>query len=185
MDVYDICPQFHSEHFILRQVRVEDWEDLLKVYSDRKAVPLFNSDNCIGDFYITREEDIRNMISFWLMEYEQRYYVRWSVLDRASGCAVGTIELFRREAQDFYTDTGLLRLDLRSDYETEDAITAIVSPLLSEAYSLFGCGSITTKIPPCAQARRSALSSLGFQPCPELLYGHDGTAYGDYFILNR
>lgn len=185
MDVYEVCPQFFSDRFALRQVRMEDWEDLMKVYSDRKAVPIFNSDNCVGDFYITRKADMRNMISFWLMEYGQRYYVRWSVVDRTSGCAVGTIELFRREASDCHTNTGLLRLDLRSDYETEDTITAVLSLLLPEACSLFSCGSITTKIPPCAEVRRKTLSGLGFRACPEPLYGHDGTAYGDYYVLKQ
>lgn len=183
MDVFETCPQFQSEHFLLRQVRMEDCDDLLTVYSDVKSVPIFNSDNCTGDFYMTRPEDMAACIDFWLREYAQRYYVRWSILDLDTGRAVGTIELFHRTAQDFYNNVGLLRLDLRSDYETPDCITEIMKLLIPHTAPLFHCSAIATKIPGCAQIRRSALEALGFRACPELLYGHDGRAYGDYSLL--
>lgn len=185
MDVYGTCPQFASDRFLLRQVRMEDWADLLKVYSDPAAWPIFNSDNCTGDFHMTTEKDMRNCIDFWLREYAQRYYVRWSVVDQNTGSAVGTIELFHRTAEDFYNHVGLLRLDLRSDYETEADITRILSLLLPHSWELFSCGAIATKIPACARERTAALHTMGFRPSPEPLYGHDGTAYGDYHILKK
>lgn len=185
MNVYENCPQFSSEHFLLRQVCFDDCDDLLKVYSDLAAVPIFNSDNCTGDFYMTTREDMKNCIDFWLREYAQQYYVRWSVIDRASNCAIGTIELFNRTADDFYNDVGLLRLDLRSDYENEASIPRILSVLLPPSFDLFSCNMIATKIPPCAKIRRNALEKIGFRYSPELLYGHDGTAYGDYYILKK
>lgn len=185
MNVYETCPQFSSDRFLLRQVCLEDGKDLLRVYSDTAAVPIFNSDNCIGDFYMTRMEDMENCIRFWLREYGQRYYVRWSILDRTTHEAVGTIELFHRTGQDFFDHVGLLRLDLRSDYETECAISEILGALLPLAFALFSCDTIATKIPPCARSRRDALCRMGFRYTPEQLQGHDGTAYGDYYILEK
>ncbi len=185
MDIYERCPEFTSPRFHLRQVRMEDWEDLLKVYSDPAAVPIFNSDNCTGDFYMTREEDMKACIDFWLREYGMRYYIRWSVVDRASGEAVGTIELFHRTAEDFYNHVGLLRLDLRPDFENPEAISELMSLLLPPAYGLFDCPVMATKIPACAQVRRDTLTRMGFQPCAEPLYGHDGTAYRDYYVARR
>ena len=185
MDVYETCPEFSSAHYLLRQTRMEDRDDLLKVYSDTAAVPIFNSDNCTGDFYMTRPQDMENCIAFWLSEYAMRYYVRWSIIDRSTNSAVGTIELFHRTAADFFNHVGLLRLDLRSDYETEEVITEILSCLLPPSFELFSCDSIATKIPACAKTRRSTLQKMGFQYSPELLYGHDGTAYGDYYLLRK
>lgn len=185
MNVYETCPQFSSERYLLRMVSPEDRDDLLKVYSDTDAVPIFNSDNCTGDFHITTREDMARTIEFWLREYACRYYVRWSVIDRAAEQTVGTIELFHRTADDFYNHVGLLRLDLRSDHETEEAITEILSILLPPAYGLFTCDAIATKIPACARTRIKALTNLGFRYSPEPLYGHDGTAYGDYYLLNK
>lgn len=54
-DVYENCPVFENDSYILRMTSQEDKSDLLKVYSDKAAVSLFNSDNCGGDdFYYTR-----------------------------------------------------------------------------------------------------------------------------------
>ena len=185
MDIYETCPQFSSERYLLRQTAMEDWPDLLKVYSDREAVPIFNSDNCTGDFYMTKPEDMQNCIAFWLQEYGMRYYIRWSILDRTAGAAVGTIELFHRTASDFYNHVGLLRLDLRSDYEAPGPISEILSLLLPQAFELFSCDTIATKIPACAQRRRDTLCAMGFRYSPEPLYGHDGTAYGNYYLLQK
>lgn len=182
MDIYENCPILSNGNFLLRQVEPGDRDDLLKVYSDLKAVPIFNSDNCTGDFYITTQEDMLKTIDFWLMEYGQRYYVRWSIIDRAEGCAVGTIELFNRTAEDFFTNMGLLRLDLRSDYENGEDIREILALLLPRVEEMFACGTVATKIPPCAGVRREALCAMGFVPVPHEVVGHDGRRYGDYYI---
>ena len=44
-EVYIECPAFEDDNYLLRLVEIEDAKDLLKVYSDEKAVPYFNSDN--------------------------------------------------------------------------------------------------------------------------------------------
>ena len=49
--VYEDCPIFDTGRYRLRLVEESDGSDLLKVYSDEKAVPLFNSDNCHGDTF--------------------------------------------------------------------------------------------------------------------------------------
>ena len=38
VDVYKNCPEYENESYILRMVSKEDKKDLLKVYSDDKAV---------------------------------------------------------------------------------------------------------------------------------------------------
>ena len=47
---YEKCPAFETAHFLLRLVRLEDTEDLLKCYSDPNAQALFNADHCTSDF---------------------------------------------------------------------------------------------------------------------------------------
>lgn len=184
MDIYEICPQLESANYLLRQTCLDDCADLLKVYSDPTAWPIFNSDNCTGDFHITKPEDMENCIRFWLDEYAMRCYIRWSIIDKATNAAIGTVELFNRAAEDFYNNVGLLRLDLRSDYETAEVIREIISMLIPCSFNLFSCNRIATKIPSCARSRAQTLTEFGFQASPELLYGHDGRAYGDYYIYD-
>lgn len=184
-DVYEQCPEFENEHYRIRLLESTDWEDLLKVYSDKKAVPFFNSDGCFGDFYVTDPENMRFMLEAWQEEYRKRGFVRWTVIDKRSGEAVGTIELFQRIADDYFTGCGLLRLDLRSDYERAAEVQSILSLIVPSAYEMFGCEKIATKAIPEASERRKALRNMNFVESEEQLIGHDGTKYNHYFVKER
>lgn len=182
-DVYECCPEFEGERFVIRQISQDDCEDMLRIYSDEQSVPLFNSDNCHGDdFHYVTMERMRSAIAFWCYSYMHRYFVRWAVVDKTSGEVIGTIELFKREADDWFTDCGILRLDLRSDYEHEGVIWEILDLIVPKAYALFDCSMIVTKAVPAAKERICALSRLGFTRSDEKLIGHDGAEYGDYSV---
>lgn len=70
---YEKCPVFENENYLLRLVEATDAPDLFLVYSDKRAVLYFNSDNCFGNFYCELLEYVENMIKFWLMEYKENY----------------------------------------------------------------------------------------------------------------
>jgi putative intracellular protease/amidase/RimJ/RimL family protein N-acetyltransferase len=185
-NVYEECPVFENEQFLLRAVAVDDCADLLKVYSDEKAVPLFNSDNCHGDhFHYTTRKRMSEAIDFWRFSYENKYFVRWTIVDKSVDKAVGTIELFNRKSDDSFHNCGILRLDLRSDYENSEAVKDILTLILKPAYALFHCERIATKAVPAANERISALRVLEFELTQEKLIGHDGTVYGDYYTISN
>ncbi len=185
-DIYKSCPPYENENYLLRMVQKEDAADLLKVYSDKKVVPLFNSDNCGGDdFYYTTESEMEKAIEYWLWEYSRKGFVRWSVISKIANEVVGTIELFHRDANDFFTNCGLLRLDLRSDYEKSEEITNILKLIIKPTYTLFDCDKIATKAIATATERITALNELDFHQSSEKLIGHDGTEYESYFVLRK
>lgn len=183
-DVYKNCPIYENENYILRLVSQEDKSDLLKVYSDEKAVPIFNSDNCGGDdFHYTTENRMEQAIEYWLWEYNRQGFVRWTIVSKAANEAIGTIELFHREASDYFTNCGLLRLDIRNDYEISSEIIKILKLIIQPTYTLFHCNKIATKAISSATERIIALNELGFKLSDEKLTGHDGTKYDSYFVL--
>ena len=178
MNIYETCPEVQNERFRLRLAAQEDCEDLLKVYSDVKAVPLFNGDNCNGDdFYYATLERMQEAMSFWIWSYESGWFVRLSIIDVCSERAVGTVELCYRDSE----DTGVLRLDMRSDYENEADVADILSLIVEPAYEWIGCNRLITKARPIAEERIKALKAFGFTPADAPLIGHDGTEYGHYF----
>lgn len=185
MNPYEKCPVYENENYLLRLVDSADTADLLQVYSDEKAVPYFNGDNCHGDdFHYTSMERMSAAVEFWLQAYEQKAFVRWVIVDKQLSRAIGTIELFNRRAADYYDDCGLLRLDLRSDYERTESIREILTLIAPPAFELFGCRMIATKIPPYASCRKEAAESLGFAASAEkLIGGDDKVEYGDYYVL--
>ena len=99
--------------------------------------------------------------------------------------AVGTIELFHREADEHFYECGLLRLDLRSDYENAGQIADIVSLIKEVTYDLFYCNIIATKAVSEAAERLQALRELGFVAADKRIIGKDGREYGDYYILGK
>ena len=129
---------------------------------------------------------MQSAIGFWLWAYQDKGFVRWAIVDKASGQAVGTIELFNRRSSDYFDQCGLLRLDLRSDHERTDAIRDILSLIVPPAFELFGCRMVATKIPPAAVQRKAAAEQLGFTLSEEkLIGGDDGKEYTDYYVLHQ
>lgn len=186
LNVYQECPSFENEKYKIRFLSQADWKELLRVYSDKKSVPFFNSDNCGGDdFYYTSEKKMKEAINYWLFEYERKGFVRWCIKDKRKNIIIGTIEIFHRTSDDFFTNCALLRLDLRSDYEKKQRIKDILSLILTPALSLFCCDKIATKAIPEAIERRAALEELEFYLSEEKLIGHQGEIYDSYFVLKE
>lgn len=182
INVYDKCQVFENEKYSLRLISPDDIKDLLMVYSDINAVPLFNSDNCDGDdFHYKTEERMKQAVEFWIFSYDNKYFVRWSIIDKSTNGVIGTIELFNRNSDDYFNNCGILRLDLRSDYENVSEIMSILSLIIEPAYSLFDCKLIATKAIELATSRRIALKELGFSQSNEKFIGNNGIEYGSYF----
>ena len=187
MNPYEKCPSYENENYLLRLVDEMDAPDLLLVYSDKNAVPFFNSDNCGGDdFYYTSLDRVKQAIKYWLWEYQRKGFVRWAVIDKKAQHTIGTIELFNRRADDYFNNCGLLRLDLRSDFEHAEKILDILSLITQPAFALFNCSIIATKVPPFASELEIAVKKLGFSASKEkLVGGHDKKIYTNYFVLQK
>lgn len=186
LEVYKNCPEYENEDYLLRMVNKEDKLDLLKVYSDKTAASFFNSDNCGGDdFYYTTESRMEQAIDYWLFEYNREGFVRWAILSKKNNEVMGTIELFHRDAEDYFTNCGLLRLDIRSDYEDASEIIKILELIIEPTFTLFNCDKIATKAIPRAIERIKALKECGFMHVDEKLIGHDGALYDSYFVLSK
>lgn len=176
-----------NENYLLRLVEKTDISDLFEVYSDKNALPFFNSDNCNGDnFYYPTEEKMLEAVKFWLFSYCERYFVRFTVIDKSVNKAVGTVEMFRRDSDDKFDGNGVLRLDVKSDYEHENILSEILTVIVPPAFELFDCTEIITKVPCYAVERIRAVQKFGFSKSENLMVGtHDGYAYKDYWIIQK
>lgn len=184
MNIYESCPVLESEKFLLRLSEEKDCADLLKVYSDRNALPFFNSDNCDGDnFYYETAERMAEAFGFWKLSYENGWFARLSIIDKAASSAVGTVELCLRVSEDAFHNMGILRVDVRSDYETEDVLYEIISLIAPRMADMLGCSGVLTKAPLYAVERIKALQRAGFTKSEHLLVGKTGYAYDGYWTL--
>ena len=186
-NIYEECPVLENERWLLRFVKEEDSEDLLEVYGDKQALPFFNSDNCHEDnFYYNTKEKMDNAIRFWLEPYVDKWFVRLTIIDKHISKAIGTIEMFHRPSDDDFDGDGLIRLDVRSDYEKSDELQEILGLLIPQAYDLLDCEEIITKIPIYAVERIDAAKKLGFEKSGSFLVGgEDRYAYKGYWTIKR
>ena len=163
---YNNCPTIETANFIFRLVKIEDAEDLLKCYSDPKAQELFNYVNCKSDFRMNTIDEMDEMINYWLTEYSQQAYVRFSIVDKSTKRAVGTIEIFGKIGR-YKVDRGILRIDVESGYENKAALLEIINMCVENFYLLFDLKEIATRIIPEAADRIEALTENGFQYCDQ------------------
>lgn len=185
MDVYKECPVLENDIYKIRLIEEKDSEDLLKVYSDKNSLPFFNSDNCNGsNFYCSTQEHMDALIKYWLMEYHKlKGFVRFSIIDKQIGEVIGTIEMFKRYSEDSYNKCGVLRLDVRSDYEQADLLHGIIELFIDQFYEWFECSVIITKAQLYAVERIKALEEMKFAKAGKPLIGHNqNMVYNDYWI---
>lgn len=182
MSIYENCPVLESENFLIRLTNSEDCDALLKVYSDKNALPFFNSDNCDGDnFYYPTKERMTEAIDFWKASYENGWFARLSILDKTISDIIGTIELCLRVSEDEFNHMGILRVDVRSDYEKEDILYEIIELITPHMPEMLGCTGILTKVPDYAIERMKAVQKAGFSRSEHLLIGKTGYAYDGYW----
>ena len=191
--------QVYGEGFYLVDVlvkRLSDSEDRIPLMVSERLVDV--TQDYEGEYIMVqgqfrsynRHEEKKNRLvlsvfvrdAFWKREYQSRYYVRWTIIDKSANCVIGTIELFNRKAKDYFNNCGLLRLDLRSDYEKQDTIEDILGIIIPETRDMFACEMIATKVVSIAQERIQALEHMGFSLSEESLIGHNGTKYDSYYV---
>lgn len=163
--------RYETEHFTLRQVREEDAPALLRCYSDPGAVALMNDDNCVGGFLFTGLNQMREAIHYW--NHDIFEYARPAVIDKSTGEPIGTLEVFGAEKG----GSGVLRVDLRGDYETPETLRELYRLAADRLIVDFPMGAMVTKAVPEAAARRQVLEELGFFG-PE-----DFRGYGGYYRM--
>jgi len=169
---YEKCPTFETQHFKLRQVRVEDAEDLLICYADLSTWVFYNNDFCKRIFatqYPTLDE-IKALIRAWLDEYKNNIYVRLSIIDKSTGKAIGTIELFDKAREDKHPKLEhvrngvVLHIDLAPEYEKQSYISELLALADNQFFVLFGVKYLLSWAEPTATERISALMSAGYIP---------------------
>ncbi|WP_066502003.1 GNAT family N-acetyltransferase [Abyssisolibacter fermentans] len=176
--IYQICPTFRNTYITLKQTCTDDAEDLLECYSDKKSVPFFNSDNCNGDdFYYTSIERMKQAIEFWNYSYNNRFFVRWTIILNSTNVIIGTVEMFHRIANDDFNHYGVLRIDLKSEYENQKVIDSILEITNKSFYYLFDVKSILTKAKPTAKERVISLKKKGYIPLTKKFM-----IYNNYFV---
>lgn len=160
-DSYEVCPNYESAHFLLRLVSVQDAADLLECYKHPTASVTANAENCTYGYGMQTIEEMERAIDRWLEEYRKRWFIRFSIVDKESSKAVGTIEIMSGGVDGH----SVLRIDLPSAYENEGALNELLA-VSNAFFADLDCAKIVTKADPTAAERIHALEQNGYAPYP-------------------
>lgn len=184
MIIYEKSQILESNNFLIRPVEDSDLEDLFRVYSDERALPYFNSDNCDGDnFYYSTIQKMKEVLEFWKQAFENRWFARMSIVSKFTGCVIGTVELCLRVSDDDFNNTGILRVDLISQLESAVVLEEIFKLVTPKMPELVGCSGVITKGPLYAIDRVNALKNAGYKKSESYLIGKNGLSYDQYWIF--
>ena len=150
LNPYAECPSFATKSFTIRLVREDDSESLFTCYHDTSAVEFMNDDNCDFGFYTDSQQTMSETIGYWLDFYKKQCFIRFSIVDNATGEAVGTIEGFGAQ-------TGVLRVDIARAYEKTPYLSEILAFAEDHFHELFANEYLVTKAVSKADERRQAL----------------------------
>ena len=168
MDVFTVCPEYETDHFKIRKLEAGDVEGLFPCYSDPEAARYFNGDCCGDNFYYTDKEKLRECVEYWLSRYEARDFVRWSIRDKETESLIGTLEVC--PSLKYAVDgrkMGILRIDLKSEYERWLVLKELMDVLIWHIYEDFEVASIIMKIQKDAGERQKLIKEYQFVDAKE------------------
>ena len=179
INVFEECPVYQSEHFLLRKMDMQDAEGLFQCYSNPESVKYFNGDCCGDDFYYTDFSQFVKCMEFWESRYKEKDFVRFTIRDIELEKVIGMAEVcpsYKYSADGHCI--GILRLDLLSEYEAGRDIQELLELILEQVYIDFRVHCVLMKAQENALIRRNVLKSLHFVPAQE----ECSIPFKDYFI---
>lgn len=182
---YEKCPIAENSDYIIRFVEVSDAESLLPCYANPTESVITNSFNCTMGYGAKTIEKMRDYIEGWQRSYEQKAFIRWSVVNKNCFKAVGSIELFNRQSTDFFNNCAILRLDLCDEYEKIDEINKIMELIIPNVFSWFECEFVATKVSPSAIERIESLRKFGFKQSQNIVKCGNCVEFGGFWILDK
>ena len=150
LNPYLECPAFTTKSFTIRLISEDDSQSLFTCYHDPSAVELMNDDNCDFGFYTDSQQKMSETMGYWLDLYKKQCFIRFAIIDNATGEAVGTIEGFCGE-------TGVLRIDIARAYEKASCLSELLVLVKDNFHEIFGNEYLVTKAVSKAAERRQAL----------------------------
>ncbi|HML47343.1 MAG TPA: GNAT family N-acetyltransferase [Clostridia bacterium] len=163
---YVQCPTFETEHFIVRLIEEKDADDLLICYGDPEVRRILNTDNCPPvDYRSEMSLLIREWIGKWIgKDYAGGYFIRFSIIDKQTDRAVGTMEVYDGKYGRSDRTTGILRIDIAAIYEKDKYLTELFRAANDIFFDIFHAEKIVYQAFPELSERISALSKSGFRP---------------------
>jgi len=181
---FEKCPVYETENLLFTKIKIEDAADLFQCYSDPVTRGHMNNDNCGGEWDCHSIEVVKLGIRGWELEFDDGFYIRWSVTYKPTNKIIGTIEISPvpniTRFHDGVCENGILRVDIISNLEKEKVFSEIFKMTAENFFSDFGIKKIITKYPEDDQQRVLGLEKCNF----ERVEDYKIIPYSNYYMKN-
>ncbi len=181
---FDKCPAYETNNLMFTKVKEEDAIDLFQCYSDPITKSRMNNDNCGGVWDTHNISAVIKGIKGWEREFNDKFYIRWSIRHKQTNKIVGTIEIApipnTTRFWDDACETGILRIDIISHLEAKIILSEILAMVSDNFYSDFHIKNIITKATKDHGERILALEDNNFHKLENSTF-----PYSDYYIKTK
>lgn len=181
---FDKCPVYETNNLMFTKVKKEDAADLFECYSDPITMSRMNNDNCGGVWDMHNIDTVIKGIKGWKQEFDDRFYIRWSVNHKKISKIIGTIEIApipnTTRFWDGVCQTGILRIDIISSLESEAVFSEILKMVTDNFFTDFNIKNIIIKATQDDIQRILALRNNNFD-----ILENNSFPYSDYFIKRK
>ncbi len=176
-----------NSSYKIRVVNKKDLPHLLNIYSNHENLEYINKDDSNGEnFYCENIEKLIKKYQFWKYAYENKWFIKLSIISKKENKVIGLIELLYRKSYDSFNDTILIKLDLLLEKEKTEIIKDIFLLLENKILSKTKYSKIATKATSFMKERQRALIELGFKQSNRIMIGlDDNKEYKNYFIKKK
>lgn len=148
-----VFPPLETKRFILRKGRMDDGQDILRLYSNENVVkylplPLFAS-----------VEDAIDEINWYEKIFKEQTGLRWVIEEIQTNKVIGTCGYLNYEKEHNRIEIGY---DLNPDYWGKGVMQEALSAIIHFAFTSMGINKIEAKIEPENTASIKLLEKLNF-----------------------
>jgi hypothetical protein len=144
-----------------------------------------NNDNCGGEWPCYSIDAVIKGIKGWEREFNDRFYIRWSVKHKQINKIIGTIEMAPIPNTTRFWDgvckTGILRIDIISSLENKSIFSEILKMVTDNFYGDFDIENIIIKSTQDDVQRSLALEHSNFKK----LKNNTFIPFSDYYIKRK
>lgn len=153
LEIFRKFPEFETDRLLFRDILHSDAADLFEIYHNKNALKY----QVISPFRSVAE--VKRYVDVVHDGYQNRYFIRWGIVEKASGKLIGLISLHHIEFWNYKAEVGYM---LNEQFWNKGYATEAVKKILDMALGNWELHRIEAEIHPGNLASLRVVEKLGF-----------------------
>lgn len=152
--MFNKFPTLETERLLLRELNVSDADDLFEIFGSEEVTKYYG-------MYVFKEiEEIKKMIRYFIDGFKEERQIRWCIVEKLSGKAIGTCGFHSISQLHFRVEIGY---ELSETYWGQGYMHEALQRIVKYGFEELNFMRIEGLIYPDNKASRKSLEKLGFK----------------------